>query len=113
MEFRHRPVLFRETIESLNIRPNGVYIDGTAGSGGHSKAIAERLSTGALISIDRDPDAVAAAAERLKDFSCAMVRHGNFSEMDRIAAECGVTQADGVLLDIGVSSYQLDNPERG
>lgn len=113
MEFRHRPVLFQETIESLNIRPNGAYIDGTAGSGGHSKAIAERLTTGVLISIDRDPDAVAAAAERLKDFSCATVRHGNFSEMDRIAAECGVTQVDGVLLDIGVSSYQLDNPERG
>ena len=113
MEFQHRPVLFDETIEALDIRPDGVYIDGTAGGGGHSEAIAGRLTTGTLISIDQDPDAVAAVTRRLKDFPQAAIRRGNFSQMAQIAADCGFSQADGVLLDIGVSSYQLDNPERG
>ncbi|MCI1966730.1 MAG: 16S rRNA (cytosine(1402)-N(4))-methyltransferase RsmH [Oscillospiraceae bacterium] len=113
MEFYHKPVLFDETIESLDIRPAGHYIDGTAGGGGHSLAIAKRLTTGKLLSIDQDPDAVRAAGERLKDFPCATVYHSNFSCMDEAARKFGLAPVDGVLLDIGVSSFQLDNPERG
>lgn len=113
MNFEHKPVLFDETIRSLAIRPDGIYIDGTAGGGGHSKAIAEKLTTGKLLSIDQDPDAIRAAGERLAGFACSLVRRGNFSHMKEIAAECGISQADGILLDIGVSSYQLDTPERG
>ncbi len=113
MEFEHKPVLFDETIASLAIRPDGVYIDGTAGGGGHSYAIAQRLVSGRLLAIDQDPDAVRAAGERLKMFSCAQVCRGNFSKMAEIAAEHGITQVDGILLDIGVSSYQLDTPQRG
>lgn len=113
MEFEHKPVLFEETIEALNIRPDGIYIDGTAGGGGHSRAIAERLTTGRLLSIDQDPDAIRAAGERLAGFSCAQVCRGNFSQMRTVAAEQGIQEADGVLLDIGVSSHQLDTPERG
>ena len=113
MEFEHKPVLFEETIEALNIRPDGIYIDGTAGGGGHSRAIAERLTTGRLLSIDQDPDAIRAAGERLAEFPCAQVCRGNFSQMRTVAAEQGIREADGVLLDIGVSSHQLDTPERG
>lgn len=113
MEFEHKPVLFEETIEALNIRPDGIYIDGTAGGGGHSRAIAERLTTGRLLSIDQDPDAIRAAGERLAGFPCAQVCRGNFSQMRTVAAEQGIQEADGVLLDIGVSSHQLDTPERG
>ncbi|MGN0479651.1 MAG: 16S rRNA (cytosine(1402)-N(4))-methyltransferase RsmH [Hominenteromicrobium sp.] len=111
--FNHKPVLFRETIESLNIDPAGTYIDGTAGGGGHSGAILERLTTGTLLSIDRDPDAIRTVRERLARYPGSVIAMGNFSEMDRIAAEHGITAADGVLLDIGVSSYQLDSAERG
>ena len=113
MEFHHKPVLFKETLEGLQIRPDGVYIDGTAGGGGHSAAIAARLTTGRLIAIDQDPDAVATASERLKPFSCAKVVQANFSQMDEVARESGIQEADGILLDIGVSSHQLDIPERG
>ncbi len=113
MEFQHKPVLFDETIRSLNIQPDGIYIDGTAGGGGHSHAIAEQLTTGRLLSIDQDPDAINAVTKRLSGFSCSIIRRGNFSQMAQIAQECGLPPVDGVLLDIGVSSYQLDNPERG
>ncbi len=113
MEFVHVPVLFRETIESLAIRPDGSYIDGTAGGGGHSKAIAEKLTTGRLLAIDQDPDAIRAVTERLKGFSCAAIRRCNFADMKEAAEKAGMLQVDGVLLDIGVSSYQFDNPERG
>ncbi len=113
MEFHHKPVLFKETLEGLQIRPDGVYIDGTAGGGGHSAAIAARLTTGRLIAIDQDPDAVATASERLKPFSCAKVVQANFSQVDEVARESGIQEADGILLDIGVSSHQLDIPERG
>ena len=111
--FSHRPVLLWECVEGLHIRPDGIYIDGTAGGGGHSRAIAERLTTGRLLSIDQDPDAIRAAGERLAGFSCAQVCRGNFSQMRTVAAEQGIREADGVLLDIGVSSHQLDTPERG
>jgi 16S rRNA (cytosine1402-N4)-methyltransferase len=113
MEFYHKPVLFDETIESLNIRPDGIYVDGTAGGGGHSLAIARRLKTGKLLAIDQDPDAVQAAGSRLKDYPCATVYQSNFSHMDEAAKKFGLIPVDGVLLDIGVSSFQLDNPERG
>jgi len=113
MEFYHKPVLFHETIESLNIHPDGIYIDGTAGGGGHSLAIAQRLTTGKLLAIDQDPDAIEAASNRLKNYPCATVYRANFSHMDEAANKFNLVPVDGVLLDIGVSSFQFDNPERG
>lgn len=113
MEFSHRPVLLREAVESLAVKPDGVYIDGTAGGGGHSRAIAEKLTTGRLLAIDQDPDAIRVLRERLGAFPCVTVFQCNFAAMTDAAAKNGISQADGVLLDIGVSSYQFDNPERG
>ena len=113
MAFQHIPVLFHEAIDSLRIRPDGVYIDGTAGGGGHSQAILDRLQTGLLLSIDQDPDAIAVVTKRFEGNPCSLVRQANFADMARVAAEAGISRADGVLLDIGVSSYQLDTPERG
>lgn len=113
MKFEHLPVLFQETIDSLNIRPDGIYIDGTAGGGGHSQAILQHLTTGTLISIDQDPDAIQVVTERLRSYPNSVVRRGNFSQMADIAADCGFSAVDGVLMDIGVSSYQLDTAERG
>ena len=113
MEFHHKPVLFEETIDSLAIRPEGLYIDGTMGGGGHSEAILQRLTTGRLLSIDQDPDAIQAAGQRLSRYPQSIRVQGNFSSMKEIAHAQGWEQVDGVLLDIGVSSYQLDAPERG
>jgi len=113
MEFNHKPVLFRETIEALQIRPDGRYIDGTMGGGGHSEAILQRLGTGRLLSIDQDPDAIAAGGERLAKYPQSTVVQGNFAQMAQLAHEHGLDHADGILLDIGVSSRQLDAPERG
>ena len=113
MEFHHKPVLFEETIDSLAIRPEGLYIDGTMGGGGHSEAILQRLTTGRLLSIDQDPDAMKAAGERLGKYPQSLRVQGNFAQMGEIARENGMDAVDGVLLDIGVSSYQLDTPERG
>ena len=113
MEFHHKPVLFEETIRSLAIRPEGTYIDGTMGGGGHSEAILQRLTTGTLLSIDQDPDAIRAAGERLKQYPQSIRVRGNFAQMGEIAKAQGIEAVDGVLLDIGVSSYQLDTPERG
>ena len=113
MEFHHKPVLFEETICSLAIRPEGTYIDGTMGGGGHSEAILQRLTTGTLLSIDQDPDAIRAAGERLKQYPQSIRVRGNFAQMGEIAKAQGIEAVDGVLLDIGVSSYQLDTPERG
>ncbi len=113
VSFSHQPVLFTETIDSLDIRPDGFYIDGTAGGGGHSEAILKRLTTGHLLSIDQDPDAIAACTARLSKYPGSLIRRGNFSQMKELASDCGFTQADGILMDIGVSSHQLDTPERG
>lgn len=113
MEFNHIPVLFHETIDSLQIKPDGIYVDGTAGGGGHSEAIARRLTTGRLIAIDQDPDALAAAGARLAPYPTAQVVEGNFGDMASILRTLGVDKVDGVLLDIGVSSHQLDTPQRG
>ena len=112
MEFKHISVLLEETIDSLNIKPNGIYIDGTAGGAGHSREIAKRLTTGRLIALDRDPDAIATARERLSGYNATVVQC-NFAEMRQAADELGVDKVDGILLDLGVSSYQLDNGDRG
>ncbi len=112
MEFSHIPVLLEECLEGLDIKPDGIYFDGTCGGAGHSREIAKRLSDGKLIGIDRDPDAVAVASERLKDYPAQVVR-GNYDQIKEIAAELGIDGADGILLDLGVSSHQLDTAERG
>jgi len=112
MEFNHVSVLLNETIDSLNIKPDGIYVDGTAGGAGHSREIARRLTNGRLIALDRDPDAVAVATERLKGLNATVV-NCNFSEMREALSELGIYRVDGILLDLGVSSYQLDNGERG
>lgn len=114
MEFSHISVLLNECIDGLNIKPDGIYIDCTAGGGGHSFEIARRLShKGRLIAIDRDPDAVSAASKRLEDFPNAEVVKANFSEIDSVVKSLGIEAADGVLFDLGVSSHQLDTAERG
>ncbi|MBP3797033.1 MAG: 16S rRNA (cytosine(1402)-N(4))-methyltransferase RsmH [Ruminococcus sp.] len=112
MEFKHVSVLLDECIEGLNIRPDGIYCDGTAGGAGHSKEIAKRLDSGLLVAVDRDPEAVAVATERLAGLPAKVVR-GNYSELDEIFERLGLEGADGILMDLGVSSYQLDNAERG
>ena len=112
MEFHHIPVLLNECIEGLNIKPDGIYIDGTAGGAGHSKEIAKRLDTGILLALDRDPDAVAVATERLQGLP-ARVYHCNFSEMKAVLETENIAAVDGILLDLGVSSHQLDTGERG
>lgn len=115
MEFRHTPVLAEESIKNLSIKKDGIYIDGTAGGGGHSRLIAERLSEhGRLVAIDRDADAVEAARERLKGMCCRVdFVHGNYAQIKDILEELQISSIDGALLDLGVSSFQLDNAERG
>ncbi len=112
MEFVHKSVLLNETIEFLNIKPDGIYVDGTVGGAGHSKEIAKRLNTGKLIALDRDPDAVAVATERLKGLPATVVR-SNYADMTTVLKELNIESVDGVLLDLGVSSWQLDNGDRG
>lgn len=114
MEFYHVPVLAAECIEVLNICPDGIYVDGTAGGGGHSSLIASRLNEkGKLISLDRDPDAVAAATKRLAVFGNAQVVHSNYSQIRDVLDELGIEAVDGILMDLGVSSFQLDEGSRG
>lgn len=114
MNFSHKPVLLEETIDALNIKPDGIYVDGTAGGGGHSSEILKRLSpNGRLISIDQDPDAIEAVTERLKDYKNSIICKGNFSDVVSIVNGLGIESIDGIMLDIGVSSRQLDTPERG
>ena len=115
INFSHRSVLLDECIESLNIKPDGIYVDGTAGGGGHSLEIVKRLTAGGrLIAIDRDDAAIAAASERLADYidRVTFVRN-NFSSAAEVCRELGIEKIDGILLDLGVSSYQLDTAERG
>lgn len=112
MEFVHKSVLLNETIAALDIKSDGIYVDGTAGGAGHSSEIAKRLKGGFLYALDRDPDAVKTATERLKDYP-AKVIESNFCDMASVLANEGVESVDGVLLDLGVSSYQLDSAERG
>lgn len=113
MEFEHISVLLNECIDGLNIREDGIYVDGTAGGAGHSREIAKRLTTGKLFALDQDPDAVAVASERLSEYPCAKVIRTNFSMMDIALEKENIFGVDGVLLDLGVSSHQLDQRERG
>ena len=114
MEFKHKPVLLDECIEGLNINPDGIYVDGTLGGGGHSFHILEKLSKkGKLIGIDRDKEAISAAELKLKDFNNKIICHGNHDDIKRILAELGIAKVDGILLDLGISSYQIDEAERG
>lgn len=115
MEFRHTSVLFEECMEGLNIRPDGIYVDGTLGGGGHSSGICERLGEeGILIGIDRDRDALAAAEKRLSGYNCRKYFvQSNYSDIKEVLDELETKKIDGALLDLGVSSFQLDNPERG
>lgn len=114
INFSHRSVLLDECIEGLAIRPDGIYVDGTAGGGGHSFAIASRLTTGRLIAIDQDEAAIAAASARLAPLGArATVVRDNFCRIADVCASLGIAQIDGVLMDLGVSSYQLDTAERG
>ncbi|MDD2955694.1 MAG: 16S rRNA (cytosine(1402)-N(4))-methyltransferase RsmH [Oscillospiraceae bacterium] len=113
MEFQHFSVLLSECIEGLAIRPDGIYVDGTAGGGGHSSEIARRLTAGRLIALDKDPDAVAAATKRLEPFPAAEVVQTDFADMTAVLDRLSILQVDGILLDLGVSSYQLDSAERG
>ena len=108
----HLPVLMQPVLDALQVKPDGVYVDGTAGGGGHSFAIASRLTTGRLIALDQDPDAIREASRRLAGLPAEVVQ-SNFADMDRVLAERGIAGVDGILLDIGVSSHQLDTPERG
>lgn len=115
MEFKHKSVLLYETIDELNIKPDGIYVDGTLGGGGHSYEIAKRLSGGGrLIGIDQDEDAIKAAGKRLEPYMdrVTIVRN-NYCNMDKVLDELGIDKVDGIMLDLGVSSYQLDAADRG
>lgn len=114
MEFNHKPVLLKECIEGLNINPDGIYVDGTLGGAGHSIEIIKRLSSnGMLIGIDRDTDALKSAKEKLKQYKNVKYIHGNHDDIDNILEENNIDKVDGILLDLGVSSYQIDNTKRG
>ena len=113
IDFHHIPVLFNETIDSLEIKPDGIYVDCTSGGGGHSSAIAKRLTDGRLIAIDRDPEAIGILKERLGGFECVTLVHDNFFNIRNILDKLGIDAVDGILADLGVSSHQLDEPSRG
>ena len=114
MEFKHKSVLLEETIEGLNIKPDGIYVDGTLGGAGHAREVCKKLSAkGRFIGIDQDQDAKIAASERLAPFKQATVIRSNYCYMVPELAARGINKVDGILLDLGVSSYQLDNEERG
>ena len=114
MEFIHKPVMLEEAVNGLNIKENGIYVDGTLGGAGHSKEIVKKLSQkGLLIGIDRDQEALAAAKEKLKDYTNVRYIHGNHDDIENLLNEIGINKVDGILLDLGVSSYQLDERSRG
>lgn len=112
MEFSHQPVLLQECLDGLAIKPDGIYLDGTAGGAGHSGAIARRLTTGRLISLDQDPDAIEVATQRLAGLPATVVQ-SNFRNAPAVLRQLGIDGLDGALLDLGVSSHQLDDGERG
>ena len=114
MEFKHIPVLLNECIEGLDIKPEGIYVDCTLGGAGHSSKIVEKLTTGKLIAVDKDEDALKAAKERLKEYSDKIIFiHDDFKNTIMNRDKIGIEKVDGILIDLGVSSYQLDNAERG
>ena len=114
MEFKHKPVLLNECIEGLKINPNGIYVDGTLGGAGHSKNILKHLSKeGKLIGIDRDTTALKAAKENLKDFQNVIYVHNNHDNIEQVLEDLKIKEVDGILLDLGISSYQIDEETRG
>ena len=114
MEFKHIPVMLNECLEGLNIKSDGIYVDGTMGGAGHSKEIVKKISTkGLLIGIDRDEEAISVAKERLKEFSNVKFIHDNHDNIKEILNSLNIENVDGILLDLGVSSYQLDERNRG
>lgn len=113
MEFKHKPVMLEECIKGLNIKENGIYVDGTLGGAGHSKEIIKKINKGKLIGIDRDLEALKAAKDNLKEFKNVEYVHGNHDDIKKILKELGIEKVDGILLDLGVSSYQLDERNRG
>lgn len=113
IDFVHKSVLLTETIDGLNIKPDGIYVDGTAGGGGHSAVIAEKLTTGRLISFDQDPDAIEVLKKRFGNNPRVTVCQSNFSKMAEVLQKLEIPSVDGVMMDLGVSSYQLDTAERG
>lgn len=114
MEFAHIPVMLNECIDALDIKPDGIYVDGTVGGAGHSIEIVKRLTTGKLICVDKDEDALLAAGERLKDYQDRVeFIHDDYKNLVADLDLMGIDKVDGILLDLGVSSYQLDNAERG
>jgi len=114
MAFEHKSVLLEETIDNLNIKPSGIYVDGTLGGGGHSYEIARRLSSGRLIGIDQDEAAIIAAGEHLEEFKDKVtIVRSNYSNMKQVMKDLSIDKVDGIMLDLGVSSYQLDTLERG
>ena len=114
IEFGHTSVMLTEAVDGLNVKPGGVYVDATAGGGGHSFEIASRLGgSGRLVCIDQDPDAIAAASKRLERFGNVTLVRSNFSNIKSVLFDLGISGVDGVLLDLGVSSWQLDAPQRG
>ena len=113
-EFKHISVLFKETVDGLNVTPGGIYVDGTLGGAGHAKRVCEQLKgEGRFIGIDQDADAIATATERLKEFPFVTIVRSNYEAMARVLKEQGIEQVNGIMLDLGVSSYQLDTAERG
>ena len=113
-EFKHISVLFEETVDGLNVQPGGIYVDGTLGGAGHAKYVCERMKgSGRFIGIDQDEDAIAVATERLKQFPFVTIVRSNYEKMASVLKEQGITKVNGILLDLGVSSYQLDTAERG
>jgi 16S rRNA (cytosine1402-N4)-methyltransferase len=114
MEFKHVSVLLNECIEGLNIHEDGVYVDGTLGGAGHTTKVLEKLNnSGRLIGIDQDTEAIGVCTERLKNYKNATLVHDNFSNIKRVLSDLNISGVDGILLDLGVSSYQLDTPQRG
>ena len=113
-DFKHISVLFKETVDGLNVTPGGIYVDGTLGGAGHAKSVCEQLQgEGRFIGIDQDEDAIATATERLKEFPFVTVVRSNYENMPAVLAELGIEKVNGIMLDLGVSSYQLDTAERG
>lgn len=114
MDFNHVPVLFHETVDSLDIRPDGIYVDCTAGGGGHSKAVADRLSEkGRLIAIDQDPDAIRNLREKFSSYNNVLIIKDNFRNIRSVLDSLDIGEVDGIMADLGVSSYQIDTAERG
>ena len=116
MEFKHTSILLDEVIEGLAIKENGIYVDGTLGGAGHSSEIVKRLKGGKLVGIDQDEDAIEASSERLKDYmekDLAVIVRDNYRNMKAVLQSLGIERVDGILLDLGVSSYQFDEAERG